>query len=92
MGFGADVVKQAIAREFGPVKIDEGHDFDTKGAVLHFSSEGRTFAVEVTNEFDADYASGQVRVDLGDLGRVLRASKDGRAVVMRSGITLRNAA
>ncbi len=92
MATGAEVVKQTIAREFGPVKIDERRNFDTKGTVLDFTAEGRTFTVEVSSEFDADYASGQVKVDLGRIGSVLRSSKDGKAVVMRSGVALKPAA
>jgi len=92
MANGVEVIKQAIARDFGSVRIDEGHNFDTKGTILRFASEGRTFAVEVSYEFDADYASGQVRIDLHQLGAVLRASNNGRADVTRSGINLRPAA
>jgi hypothetical protein len=92
MADGVEVIKQAIARDFGSVRIDEGENFDTKGTILRFTSEGRAFVVEVSYEFDADYSSGQVRIDLHQLGAVLRGSKDGRADVTRSGISLRSAA
>jgi hypothetical protein len=92
MADGVEVIKQAIARDFGSVRIDEGENFDTKGTILRFTSEGRAFVVEVSYEFDTDYASGQVRIDLHQLGAVLRSSKDGRADVTRSGISLRSAA
>lgn len=92
MAEGVDVIKQAIARDFGPVSIDEGFDSDTKGTILRFSSEGRQFEVEVSFDYDNDYASGQVVIDLRQLGADLRASKDGRADVTREGITLRSAA
>jgi hypothetical protein len=92
MAEGIEGVRSAIVRDFGPIEITEGHDFNTKDAVLSFTSEGRSFAVEVTNEYDNDYASGQIRVDLRRLGVILRASKDGKAIVMRSGVSLRPAA
>ena len=92
MAVGVNVVKQAITRDFGPVEINNGHNFNTKGTVLSFTSGGRAFAVEVSHEYDTDYASGQVRVDLKRLGAILRASKDGKATVMRSGISLKSAA
>ena len=92
MADGVEVIKQVIARDFGSVAIDEQGNFDTKGTILRFTSEGRTFVVEVSYEFDTDYASGQVRIDLYQLGAVLRASKDGRADVTRDGISLRPAA
>ena len=92
MAEGVEVIKQAIARDFGSVRIDEGENFDTKGTILRFTSEDRAFVVEVSYEFDADCASGQVRINLHQLGEVLRASKDGRADVTRSGISLRSAA
>jgi hypothetical protein len=92
MAAGAEVVREAIVHDFGPVEIEEDHDFDTKDTFFSFTSEGRAFAVEVTREYDADYASGQIRVDLRRLGAVLRASKDGEAIVMSSGISLKSAA
>lgn len=89
-----DAVKKAIAREFGSVQVDERHDFNTKDTILDFTSEGRLFKVEVTHEYDADYASGQVKLDLKKLGMLLRSSKseEDKAVVMTSGITLKSAA
>ena len=92
MAEGVEVVKQAIARDFGPVEINEAPNFDTKGTVLRFTAENRPFTVEVSWEFDEDYASGQLVVDLRQLGAVLRTSKDGRADVLTSGIILGSAA
>ena len=92
MAEGVEVVKQAIARDFGSVKIDEAPNFDTKGTTLRFTADNRPFTVEVSWEFDEDFASGQVLVDLSQLGSVLRSSKDGKADVTTAGISLESAA
>jgi hypothetical protein len=92
MAEGIEVVKQAIARDFGSVKIDEAPNFDTKGTTLRFTSENRPFVVEVSYEFDEDFGSGQIVIDLRELGAILRASANGRADVTRDGISLRSAA
>lgn len=87
MAEGANAVKAALAREFGAINVDEGYDVNTREVLLDFSADGRDFRVRVSSEYDKDYASGQLRVDLRRLGTLLRASKDGRARVMRTGIS-----
>ena len=94
MASGTDAVRQAITREFGSIQIDERHDFNTKDTILEFRSDGRSFKVEVTHEYDEDYASGHVKVNLRQLGTLLRSSKseEDKVVVMTRGITLKSAA
>ncbi len=87
MASGVDAVTAEIRHEFKVGQIDEGDNFNTKGAVLTFSSEGRRFVVNVTYEFDQDYASGQIRINLSNLGKILRMSKSGEATVTRHGIS-----
>ena len=86
MAEGAEVVKRTITEQFGSAQVQQQHNSNTKGTVLYFSSGGRSFSVEVTHEFDDDYQSGQVKVDLRSLGKVLRESKNGKAVVSRTGV------
>ena len=92
MAEGIEVVKEAIARDFGSVNIDEAPNFNTKGTILRFTADNRPFTVGVSWEFDEDFASGQVLVDLRQLGAVLRSSKDGRVDVTTAGISLESAA
>jgi hypothetical protein len=87
MGAGVDAVKSEIIREFRFTNIHEGHDADLGAKILGFAAEGRHFTVRVSDEFDEDYASGQITVDLEELGPRLRASKDGKVIVRRSGIS-----
>jgi len=68
------------------LKIDEGYDVNTQEVLLDFEADSRDFRVRVSREYDSDYSSGQIKVDLHGLAALLRASKDGRARVMRSGI------
>jgi hypothetical protein len=92
MAEGVSVVKAAIVREFGAVSIREGHDSNTDSILLAFRADGRDFRVRVSREYDDDFASGQVKVDLKRLGATLRASKDGVASVTRAGITFQQVA
>ena len=87
MAAGADAVRDALVRAFGSVRIDEGYDPSTMETVFDFIAEDRYFTVRVSREFDADYAPGQLWVDLAQLGRFLRASTHGKATVRRSGIS-----
>lgn len=88
MGRGVDAVKDEIVREFQPTTIDEGHDIiDPEETLLRFSAEGRDFDVSVLMEFDQGYPNLQGRVDLNQLGPILRASETGRAVVRKTGIS-----
>jgi hypothetical protein len=87
MGQGVDAVKDEIMSDFGSLDVVEGYDSNTMSTTLGFAAEGRHFVVRVSEEFDQDYGSRQVKVDLKQLGQVLRASKDGKATVRRSGIS-----
>jgi hypothetical protein len=87
MGAGMDAVKSEILSDFDVSNIHEGYDTDLQAKILAFSSENRHFVVRVSDEFDDDYESGQIAVDLEELGPRLRASKDGKVTVRRSGIT-----
>ena len=87
MADGVEAVKAQLAREFGLTEISEGYDVTTRESIFDFHCEGRDFTVRVSREYDEDCASGQVHVDLRQLGSFLHASKDGRVRVMRSGIS-----
>jgi hypothetical protein len=53
---------------FGEVEIKGDHDFEAQDTLLDFEAdEGLSYRVRVTREYDADYASGQVAVDLSIL-------------------------
>jgi len=86
MAAGLGAVRTEIVRVFGAVTIQERYDPDTGDSLLDFSAEDRYFTVRVTHELDVDYASGQARVNLAQLGPRLRASRDGKATVTRNGI------
>ena len=83
---GVNAVKAELVREFGAINIEEGFDVNTQEALLDFKADGLDYRVRVSREYDDDYASGQLRVDLRGLGATLRASNNGRARVMRTGV------
>lgn len=86
MAEGVNAVKAQLVREFGAISIGEGYDASTQEALLDFVSDGLDYKVRVSREYDDDYASGQLRVELGTLGTILRGSSSGRARVIRTGI------
>jgi hypothetical protein len=86
MAAGADAVKAQLLRDFGAVKINEGFDVDMRDVLFDFDVEGLDYRVRVSHEYDSDYASGQLRVDLTGLGAILRGSNSGRVRVIRTGI------
>ena len=87
MGLGLNAVRDEIRGEFGAPDTIEHYDSETMATVLGFAAEGRRFVVRLSDEFDEDYGSGQLNVDLSRLGQFLRASKDGKATIRRSGIS-----
>jgi hypothetical protein len=86
MSLGVDAVKSEISIEFGSTVV-EHFDVDSMSTDLGFVAEGRNFAVRVSKEFDDDYPSGQLNIDLKLLGSILRASKNGKATVRTTGIS-----
>ena len=86
MGAGVDAVKAEIARAFGSVPLVEYHDPHTLSTVLGFASEQRNLLVRVSIEFDQDFESGQLAVDLSQLAPTLLSSKSGKALVRTDGI------
>ncbi len=86
MAAGVEKVKEQIAKDFGAVEITSAHDPNIQETVLFFLEARRPFNVNVTREFDDDYASGQIKVDLSVLGKILRNSTEGKAKVTRQGI------
>jgi hypothetical protein len=86
MSEGLEVVKDQTADDFSSPNIREAYDVDSQSTDLYFSAEGRNFSARVSDEFDRDYGSGQIRVNLRSLGTLLRASKEGKAVVRTSGV------
>jgi len=83
---GADAVKDALKREFGAITIHEGYDVNTHDVLIDFQTDRSGFRVRVSPEYDSDYASRLMTVNLQVLGALLRASKNGQARVTRSGI------
>lgn len=90
MGAGIDAVKCEIICEFRTTNIHEGYDTELTSTILGFVAEGRNFVVRVSDEFDEDFESGQITVDLGELGARLRASQVGKVIVKRGGISSSN--
>jgi hypothetical protein len=89
MAEGVNAVKLAILWDFRPAEVCERHNFETKDTILKFVSENRPFAVEVTHEFDSDYANSEPKLDLRGLAATLRESASGSVIVMNSGIRLK---
>jgi hypothetical protein len=85
MAQGVEAVKAALERDFGQMDFSECRD-DTRDISLDFQSESRLLTVRVTHQYDVDYPKTLVRVDLKRLGRLLRTSRSGRAVVSNTGI------
>ena len=83
---GADAVKAALVREFGAINIIEGHDLNTQDVLLDFEADWLGFRVRISHAYDNHYSWGQITVCLQELGALLRASKNGRARVMLTGI------
>lgn len=87
MAEGVNAVKSALVRDFGAIKIDEGFDAGMQEVTLDFKTDlGLDYRVRVSREFDDDYASGKVKVDLKGIGEVLRSSHNGRLRITRNGI------
>ena len=86
MSEGLEVVKGQITDDFDSPNMSEQYDVDSQSMDLYFSADGRHFRVRVSDEFDRDYGSGQIRVNLQSLAPLLLASKEGKAVVRTSGI------
>jgi hypothetical protein len=59
---------------------------NTRDILIDFQTNRSGFRVRVSPEYDSDYASRLMTVDLQVLGALLRTSKNGRARVTRSGI------
>jgi len=86
MAQGLDAVKAALIRDFGKIEIQQDHDIDTQDSILNFEVDLLPYQVRVTHEYDNEYASGQLNVDLSQLGSILRASNSGKVRVFRGGI------
>jgi hypothetical protein len=86
-GAGVDAVGSEIISEFPVTNIYESYETELTATVPGLAAEGRHFAVRVSDESDEDFESGQIRVDLKELRPRLRGSKDGKAIVRRSGIS-----
>jgi len=86
MAAGVDAVKAEIVDEFNTLDIMDRYDTDLMSTVISFKHDGCIFKVIVANEFENAYPSGP-HVDLTQLGRVIRASKSGQAVVRTTGIS-----
>jgi hypothetical protein len=89
MGLGLEAVKNEINRSFEAVEIGEWFDPDLRSTCIRFLAGEREFSVTVSEEFDADYASGQMPVDLSKLAPLLGASQLGKVAVDSLGISFR---
>lgn len=86
MADGLEAVKHTILEQFAVEHMVEDYDSDAVCSVIEFDEGSRHFSVRVSQEFDDEYAFGQFKVNLSQLGEVLRRSKDGKAVVRRDGV------
>ena len=86
MAQGLDAVKAALIRDFGEIEIQGNYDIDTKDRILSFEANLLPYQVRITAEYDDDYASGQVNIDLTQLSAILRASNSGKVCVSRKAI------
>jgi hypothetical protein len=86
MAQGLDAVRAALIRDFGEIEIHENYDVDTGDSILSFEVDSLPYQVRVTHEYDNDYASGQLNVDLSQLVYAVRASKSGKVKVFRGGV------
>jgi hypothetical protein len=85
---GTEVVVATLAHQFPALSIDHSFDATTHEVLLDFNAEGREFRARINHEFDCDYASGKVKIDLTALGTILRSSRNGMARVTTAGIQL----
>lgn len=85
MAAGVDAVKVQLAREFGPVEIQQGFDLDNRESTLYFECDGLDYRVSVNRDYDNDYPR-TFRVDLSGLGKMLRLSANRRLRVSATGI------
>lgn len=83
---GLSAVRAELAKEFRVSEFTESPDIDIDATILRFDAEGRHFTVRVSNNFNDDYASGQIRIRLNNLAPFLRESSTGRAFVTSKGI------
>lgn len=86
MAEGLEIVKRTILEQFAVEHLVEDYDSHALSSVIEFDERSRHFSVRVSQEFDDDYSFGEFKVDLLQLGEVLRSSKNGKAVVRRDGI------
>lgn len=89
MGLGLQAVKDEITRSLDAVEIGEWFDPDLRSTCIRFQAGERELSVTVSEEFDADYASGQMPVDLSKLAPLLGASQLGKVAVDSLGISFR---
>lgn len=85
---GVEAIRIEIARAFGEVNPVEHQDPNTFDTVLGFAADGRRFVVRVSTEFDQDFASGQLTVDLTQLRAILFRSPNGTVAVRTTGIVV----
>jgi hypothetical protein len=83
---GLSAVKAELVKEFRVSEFAESPDIDIGTTNLRFDAEGRHFTVKVSDNFNDDYASGQIRIRLKDLASFLRESSTGRAFITSKGI------
>jgi hypothetical protein len=84
MGAGLKLVERAIEAQFGVKDLDQIPGNGTADSGFVFNAEGRRFWVYVSAEWDNN--SGHFKVDLSQLGKELRASKNGKVRIMTHGI------
>jgi hypothetical protein len=86
MAEGLEAVKHAILEQFAVEHLVEGYDPDALCSVIEFDEGSRHFSVRVSQELDDEYGWDEVKVNLSQLGNVLRNSSSGKAVVRIDGI------
>ena len=86
MAQGLDAVKAALRRDFGKIEIHQDFDIRRREFILSFGANLLLYQVRVSADFDDDYASGQVNIELSRLGPILQASQSGKVRVFSTGI------
>ena len=85
MGLGVDAVRQQIRADFGDIILTELQDAHTLSTIFFFTVDGEDFTVQVSSEFDEDYACG-VAAPFHDLGALLKLSMTAMVSITRWGV------
>ena len=86
MGAGVQAVKQKLSSGFGPIEFCEVYDVNADSTSIVFESDGQSYSVRVSREFDDDFLSGTT-ASLWNLVTVLKASLGKKVIVKTTGVS-----